>query len=107
MVATLLTDSAPLVLAVLGGGGLIGAVVALLKLKPEAGQITVVAAQGALVVQTGVIEQLREENERLRARLDAIETELAKSGNLALDNYRLRQRVTELEREVKELKNGH
>lgn len=43
--------------AVFGGGGIF----ALLKVRPEAGQISVSAAQGAVIVQTSVIDTLRSE----------------------------------------------
>jgi cell division protein FtsB len=66
----------PIIVAILSGGGLAGGVYALLKLRPEAGQIVVTAAQGALVVQAGVIEALVEENNRLRARVTALESRL-------------------------------
>jgi septal ring factor EnvC (AmiA/AmiB activator) len=46
-------------------GGVTGSIVALLKVRQEAGQIVVTAAEGALVVQTGVIENLRTEMKRL------------------------------------------
>lgn len=101
-------DWISIVLGLIGSGGLLGGIYALLKLRPEAGQIAVIAAQGAVVVQQNVIDQLQDENKRLQSRLDAVEAELSKAGNLYLENYKLRLRVTELEREVAELKqNGH
>lgn len=71
----------------LGSGGLLGSVYLLIKLRPEARQITVVAAQGALIVQTGVIDALREEINRLNDKIDALE----------VDNDRLRARMRLLE----------
>ena len=65
----------PLLVALLGAGGIIGGLVALMKLRPEAGQIVVTAAQGALIVQGGVIKSLEEENKRLRDRVEALEAE--------------------------------
>lgn len=61
-----------LAVVIIGSGGLAGAVVALIKVRPEATRITVDAAEGAVVVQTGVITDLRNENERLN---DLIEDE--------------------------------
>lgn len=59
----------------LGSSGFLGGIYALLKLRPEAGQITVATAQGVLVMQTSVIDDLREENARLQGRIDALEAE--------------------------------
>lgn len=70
------------IIAVLGSGGLIGGIVALAKVRPESGRMIVEAAEGAVVVQSGVITELRndlaevrEEAEREReecnARLEA------------------------------------
>lgn len=67
----------PVLVAALGGGGLVGAVVALFKLRPESGAIVVTAAQGALVVQSSVLNELHKENERLRNRVSTLERELA------------------------------
>jgi hypothetical protein len=76
-------DIVSLIIAVVGSGGFVGGLYALLKLRPEAGQITVEAAQGAIIVQTGVIETLRvelkrllEENAYLRSRLVELEKAL-------------------------------
>jgi len=76
-------------------GGFLGGVYALLKLRPEAGQIVVTSAQSAVIVQSGVIENLREELERIEARFDAQEAEII---SLREENTKLRARVRELER---------
>lgn len=47
------------VIAVLGSGGLIGGIVALMRVRPESGRMIVEAAEGAVVVQSGVITELR------------------------------------------------
>lgn len=57
------------------GGGLVSAAVAMYKVKPEAGQIVVSAAQGALLVQTGVIENLKREIERLNNEILTLKAE--------------------------------
>jgi hypothetical protein len=75
------------VIMVLGGGGLITAFVALLKLRPEAGQIMVTTAQGVVIVQTGVIESLQKELKRVSDELDEVRR----------DNVGLRARIRELE----------
>lgn len=69
-------------------GGFLGSIYALLKLRPEAGQITVTAAQGALVVQSGVIDDLNEELKRVKDEVIALRKE----------NTELKKRVVELER---------
>lgn len=85
----------PLIIAVIGSGGLIGGIAAFLKLRPEKDSIVVNAAQGALLVQTGIVEQLRLELERahtriaacegLEARVDELEAELRKRDAVVAD----------------------
>jgi hypothetical protein len=54
------------VLAILiGGGGLIGGAVAFIKMKPDIANISVKSAEGAVVVQAGVITSLKDEITRL------------------------------------------
>lgn len=103
-------DLAPLIIAVIGGGGLVGAVAAFLKIRPEAGQIAVNASQGALIVQTGVIDTLREENHQLRERLEDLESKVAMLGSLQdrvatleAERTRLRMENTTLRNRVKHL----
>lgn len=108
----MLTDGVVQVLvAILGSGGVIGAIVAIMKVRPEAGQIAVDAANGAIVVQTGVIDTLRKENQLLRERMEDLESKVALLGDLQdrvkglederrklkAENTRLRGRVTHLE----------
>jgi len=116
MLAASLSDYTGLIIAVLGGGGIIGAVVAFLKVRPEAGQIAVTASEGALNVQIGVINTLRQENESLRKRIDAVDSKLQavydlktrveqlehENGGLRNKNERLRRRVVVLERQVRD-----
>lgn len=61
----------PLIIALIGGGGLIGAVVALMKVRPENNAAVVTAAQGAVLIQTGLMEQLRSALEETRQELAA------------------------------------
>lgn len=58
-------DWVTLVAVVIGGGGFVGAIIALLKFRPEAGQILVTTAQGVVIIQKSVIEDLRQEIERI------------------------------------------
>lgn len=74
----------PILVAVLGGGFVTG-LVALLRFRVDKDAVVVSAAQGAVVVQSGVIDALQEELARARkdrdderARVVALETELAK-----------------------------
>lgn len=90
-----------LIVAILGSGGLVGGVVALLKLRPESGQIVVTAAQGAVVVQSGVIETLRAEAERYRAEAAALRLRVTA---LEMERERERERVAALEAEVRALR---
>lgn len=59
------------IVAVFGGGGL----AMLLRLGADKGKIVIEAAQGAVVVQTGVIDALQEELNRLKAEVDRLRTE--------------------------------
>jgi hypothetical protein len=65
------------VIVALVGGGFVTGFVALLKFKPEKDAIVVTAAQGALVVQTGVMDALQEELDRARADSSALRAEIA------------------------------
>lgn len=103
MSPNIITVVAGIIIALLGGGGL----VAILKVRPEAAQISVSAAQGAVIVQTGVIEALREENRRLAERLTELERTSASLAHLQIENVQLRARVSQLERELAVLKNGN
>jgi hypothetical protein len=76
-------DTLQIIIGLIGGGGLLSGIYAILKLRPEAGQIVVTAAQGALVVQAGVIDDLNDEikrlkqvNQDLRLEVDMIREEL-------------------------------
>jgi hypothetical protein len=75
------------VLVLVLGGGFATTIVALIKVRPEAGQIVVKTAQGAVLVQTDVIISLENENKRLRARQAEQDDE----------NKALRDRLTKLE----------
>jgi chromosome segregation ATPase len=100
----------PVLLALLGGGGLIGAVVAWRKLPQERTAITVEAGQGVIVMQDSLIQNLRAELTRLSERLDDLEGERDQlrvtARDLEYENGRLRQRVGVLETELARLKNG-
>lgn len=60
---TLVTAVATLLVGLFGGGTL----VALLRVTADRGKVVIEAAQGAVIVQTGVIEALQEELSRLKA----------------------------------------
>jgi len=112
------SDALPYIVSVILGGGFLGGIYALLKLRPEAGQITVSAAQGAVIVQTGVIDTLREELTRCLNRIQALEAEQvqvhmledrisvleAERDKLREENITLRHRVRHLEEELETLK---
>lgn len=107
--------------------GVVGAIIAVFKLSPERQSIFITTAQGAVIVQSGVIDDLREELERLRGRIAACEkieaslaalreridaiqqkltaTELERDA-VKRENERLKERVAHLESEVEGLKNG-
>lgn len=84
----------PYIVKLLLGGGLLSGLYMLLKIRVEAGQITVTAAQGALIVQTGVIDSLREDLASIRAELKDVRRDLHKSME---ENIQLRARIRVLE----------
>lgn len=103
-----------LIVTILTGGG----VAALIKAKPEGSKILVDAAAGVVVVQTGVITDLREQLEEARNRSDRLSDQLEEAqvqinelrqhvsemSSLRLENDRLKARVTEQEAEIQTLR---
>lgn len=94
----------PLIISTLFGGGIVAVISALYKVKPEAGQIVVTAAQGALIVQTGVIENLRKEIERISKEAEEKIRELEKA--LRQANQEI-GRLTEILRTMKACQDRH
>lgn len=78
-----------LTIGLLGSGGIVAAIVALLKVRPETGQILVTTAQGVVIMQSGVIERLEKEIKRLSDELEEMRTE----------NQKLRNRIREVEKQ--------
>lgn len=103
----------PVLAVLVGGGGL----VAYLRLRKESPNIVVQAAQGAVIVQSGVIESLQEEIRSLRGQVRDLErrdTEAAqlharvrelehREEELNAQNSSLRSQVADLQARVKEL----
>ena len=79
------------------------------KLKPQMGQITVISAEKALIVQTGVLENMQKELNRMASRLEAVEAELASAERrieeLESDKARLRIEARSLKSENTKLRN--
>ena len=98
-------DIVLLIIGVLGPAGVIGAIVAFFKLKPETSQIIVNTAQGAVIVQSGVIETLQTELIRVSAELAEVRQQREKDitelrNQLAaaiLESEGLRRRIRDLE----------
>lgn len=79
-------DITPVLVAVLGGGFVTG-LVALLRFRVDKDAVIITAAQGAVVVQTSVIDALqeelaraREDRDKERERVKALEKELQECG---------------------------
>lgn len=109
-----MSDPATLIALLLGGSGILGAIAAYRKLTPERESIIVTAAQGAVVIQTTIIDELQEHVAGLEKRMDDRDAEL-EAVSRDRDRYRqerdearrevgtLRQRVSVLEGRVEEL----
>lgn len=99
-------DLIPTIIQALFSAGGLGAIYLLLKLRPEAGQITVTAAQGVVLMQSNVIDDLRKENKEFKEELKKMEEkfdeqELRFTNKLQAmqeENNSLRSRIRELER---------
>lgn len=80
MTNTILT----IVISVIGGGGLVGGLVALLKVRPEQSQILVSTARDVVVIQREAMTDLQHrlaaveaERDALRARVGELEANVA------------------------------
>jgi hypothetical protein len=58
--------SAETLITIFGSGGIIAAIVAIFKLRPETSRIIVSAAEGAVIVQSETINNLHKDVKRLR-----------------------------------------
>lgn len=117
-VSPLFTTLVPVVI----GGGFIGSIVALLKLKPEGDQILISSAKDVVVIQAGALDEMRRQIEEMRQRF---ETQASESAQAIADchaereelrherdaeranNRDLRARIEALEAEVADLRNNH
>lgn len=66
-----------IIVAILGSGGVIAGLVAFFKLRSDNARTTVGAAEGAVIVQSGVITSLREEIARITEERDELRGLLA------------------------------
>lgn len=82
------------------GGGLTGFVASLVKVRAEAGKIVIDAAQGAVIVQSRVIDELRDELKAARADVALVRKELRvvsqRLGEVLAENDTLRRQVMSL-----------
>jgi anaerobic glycerol-3-phosphate dehydrogenase len=103
----------PLLVAVIGAGGVVGSIAAYRKVQPEKDSIVVTAAQGALVIQAGVLDELRQELGRCHERIEDLTRELHEEtarlrrerDAARAESRRLRERVRLLEERVGEIAN--
>lgn len=65
-----------ILLSTLAGGGLLGAIVALLKLRPDANTAAVTQSQSAMETMAMLVKQLEAERNDLRARAMAAEAQV-------------------------------
>lgn len=100
-----------LLAALIGASGIAGGVAVYRKVPAEKESIIISSAQGALVVQAGVLEDLREELQWAQQRIEAVEAELhaeidrlrKERDDLRRDRDRLRVRVRDLEKRLDEI----
>lgn len=99
---------------VFGGGGIVAAIAAFFKVRPERESIMVSTAQGVVVMQASILDELREELERVNDRADELalgQKQLKEELNkvtqerdyLREENRRLNAQVGRLEHRVGEL----
>lgn len=100
------------------GSGFLGGIVLLLKVRPEAGAVNVVASEKVVLLQMGTIDRLEEELQKMRdvgRHVDQLSRALAslqrqfddvnlERERLAEENTQLRARVAHLEAEVARLR---
>lgn len=105
---------AALIALILGGGG----ITALVKVRPEKSAILIDSATDVVVVQKGLITDLRAQNERTEDKLSATNLQLERAqeqirelqqnvaamSSLRLENDRLKARVTAQDLEIKQLR---
>jgi uncharacterized protein (DUF3084 family) len=97
----------PVVIAIVTGiFGLFsgGALAALLRVNVDRGKIVIEAAQGAVIVQSGVIEDLNDELHRVKDELAAVHDESRRckeeTRQLRAANRALTQRIENLEQQA-------
>lgn len=65
------------------GGGFVGGIVALLKLKPEGDQILVSSAKDVVLIQKGALDDLRLERDEDRKRMEDLEARMTEQLEIA------------------------
>lgn len=99
-----LSEIAIVVAGTLGGGGVIGALYTIMKVRPESAGILIDAAQDVVIIQKGVIDDLRmglkDAHDRITALENANEEKDKEATRLRAENKRLTERVRHLEREI-------
>jgi chromosome segregation ATPase len=99
-----LSEIAIVVAGTLGGSGVIGALYTIMKVRPESAGILIDAAQDVVIIQKGVIDDLRmglkDAHDRITALENANEEKDKEATRLRAENKRLTERVRHLEREI-------
>jgi outer membrane murein-binding lipoprotein Lpp len=103
-----------LILAVLGGGG----IAALIRAKPETNKLIIDAAQGAVLIQTGVLDEMKAQNAELKTQITELKAQVQEltqiqkqitylegiNHAIVKENDILKTRIDQLDAFVKELK---
>lgn len=109
------------VVSIVLGGGFVGGIVALVKLRPEGDQIIVSSAKDVVVIQAGALDELRRQIDEMRERFDTQAAEAAQAiaechaereelrherDTERVNNRELRGRIEALEAEVASLRSA-
>lgn len=110
-------NAALAITAVMAATGLLAAWVAFKKVKPERDSFLVSTAQGVVVMQSSILDEMQEEVQRVKSRADELEAQLRTMRNeqaevleerdyLRTQNEELHKQIAALERRVGDIEHN-